>query len=256
MLRTLYRFRWLIYELVVRDLVARYRGSVLGFFWTLLNPLLFMAVYTLVFAVILRVGMQHFAVYLIAGLMPFQWFANAIFAGTSSITDGGMYVGKTVFAPAILIAVPVLSNLVNFLFSLPILLAVALLYHVPVGWPLSGTPALACHPNYFYAWYPDVTGYPQCLFSRPPATRRRVDNALDVSHTDRLSALDGAGKTIRHAILANPLTSLITGYQNIFYYNRPPDWTNLLYALAWSAVAFYIGRLVFTYYKDAIPEYI
>ena len=74
--------------------------------------------------------------------MPFQWFSNAIFAGTSSITDGGMYVGKTVFAPAILIAVPVLSNLVNFLFSLPILLAVVLLSHVTVGWPLLALPLL------------------------------------------------------------------------------------------------------------------
>lgn len=255
MLRTLYRFRWLIYELVVRDLVARYRGSVFGFFWTLLNPLLFMAVYTLVFSVILRIGMQHFAVYLIAGLMPFQWFSTAIFAGTSSITDGGMYVGKTVFAPAILIAVPVLSNLVNFLFSLPILLGVALLNHVSVGWPLLALPLLLAIQVIF------TLGILMSLatlnvFFRDLQQLVGVLTMLLMYLTPIVYPLSMVPESYRTPIMANPLTALITGYQNIFYYNRPPDWTNLLYALAWSAVVFYVGRLVFMYYKDAIPEYV
>ena len=255
MLRTLYRFRWLIYELVVRDLVARYRGSVFGFFWTLLNPLLFMIVYTMVFSLILRVGMPHFPVYLLAGLMPFQWFSTAIFAGTSSITDGGMYVGKTVFAPAILIAVPVLSNLVNFLFSLPILLAVALLNHVPVGWPLLALPILLAIQviltlgilmslatlNVFFRDLQQLVGVlTMLLMYLTPIVYP-------------LSMVPGSYKT---PILANPLTSLISGYQDIFYFNRAPDWSNLVYALAWSVAAFYIGRLVFTYYQDSIPEYV
>jgi lipopolysaccharide transport system permease protein len=255
LLRTLYRFRWLIYELVVRDLVARYRGSVLGFFWTLLNPLLFMAVYTLVFAVFLRVGMEHFAVYLIAGLMPFQWFASSMYAGTSSITDGGMYVGKTVFAPAILIAVPVLSNLVNFLFSLPILLAVALLNHVPVGWPLLALPLLLAVQTIF------TLGILMSLatlnvFFRDLQQLVGVLTMLLMYLTPIVYPLSLVPEAYKAPILANPLTALITGYQNIFYYDRPPDWTNLLYALAWSVIAFYIGNLVITYYKDAIPEYI
>ena len=255
MLRTLYRFRWLVYELVVRDLVARYRGSVLGFFWTLLNPLLFMAVYTLVFSLILRVGMEHFAVYLLAGLMPFQWFSNAIFAGTSSITDGGMYVGKTVFAPAILIAVPVLSNLVNFLFSLPILLAVVLLSHVTVGWPLLALPLLLAIQAIL------TLGILMSLatlnvFFRDLQQLVGVLTMLLMYLTPIVYPLSMVPENYKTAILANPLTSLIAGYQDIFYYNRPPDWTNLLYALAWSAAAFYVGRLVFMYYKDAIPEYV
>lgn len=255
MLRTLYRFRWLVYELVVRDLVARYRGSVFGFFWTLLNPLLFMAVYTMVFSLILRVGMQHFPVYLLAGLMPFQWFSAAIFAGTSSITDGGMYVGKTVFAPAILIAVPVLSNLVNFLFSLPILLAVALLSHVAVGWPLLALPLLIAVQAIL------TLGILMSLatlnvFFRDLQQLVGVLTMLLMYLTPIVYPFSMVPESYKTAILANPLTALIGGYQNIFYYNRFPDWANLLYALTWSVVAFYIGRFVFTYYQDAIPEYV
>lgn len=255
MLRTLYRFRWLIYELVVRDLVARYRGSLLGFFWTLLNPLLFMVIYTFVFSVILRVGLPHFPVYLIAGLMPFQWFSAAIFAGTSSITDGGMYIGKTAFAPAILITVPVLSNLANFLFSLPVLLAVVLLNHVTVGWPLLALPLLIGIQIIF------TLGILMSLatlnvFFRDLQQLVVVLTMLLMYLTPIVYPLSLVPAEYKAPILANPLTALITGYQNIFYYNRAPDWISLLWALAWSVTLFYIGRLVFTYYQDAIPEYI
>ncbi len=255
MLRTLYRFRWLIYELVVRDLVARYRGSVFGFFWTLLNPLLFMLVYTLVFSVFLRVGMPHFAVYLIAGLMPFQWFSTSVFAGTSSIVDGGMYVGKTVFAPAILIAVPVLSNLVNFLFSLPILIAVALLNHVSLGWPLLSLPLLLTVQALF------TLGILMSLatlnvFFRDLQQLVGVLTMMLMYLAPVVYPLSMVPEGYRPLILGNPLTALITGYQSIFYYDRFPDWSNLLYALAWAVVTVLIGRLVFMYYKDSIPEYV
>ena len=255
MLRTLYRFRWLLYELVVRDLVARYRGSVFGFFWTLLNPLLFMAVYTLVFSVILRIGMEHFAVYLIAGLMPFQWFSNSIVLGTSSITDGGMYVGKTVFAPEILIAVPVLSNFVNFLFSLPLLLAVALLSHVSIGWPLFLLPlVLAIQVMFTLGLLLSLATFN--VFFRDLQQLVGVLTMLVLYLTPIVYPLSMVPQSFKTLILANPLTSLITSYQDIFYYNRFPDWRSLLYALACSAITFVIGRAVFMYYKDSIPEYV
>ena len=67
---TIYRYRWLIYELVLRNLRLRYRGSILGFTWTLANPLLFMGIYTLVFSFILKNGIAHFPLYLLAGIVP------------------------------------------------------------------------------------------------------------------------------------------------------------------------------------------
>jgi lipopolysaccharide transport system permease protein len=255
LLRTLYRFKWLLYELVVRDLVARYRGSTLGFFWTLLNPLLFMAVYTLVFSVFLRIGMQHFVVYLIAGLMPFQWFSNSIILGTSSITDGGMYVGKTVFAPAILIAVPVLSNFVNFLFSLPVLLAVALLSHVPLGWPLLSLPLLlGIQVILTFGLLLFLATFN--VFFRDLQQLVGVLTMLLMYLAPIVYPISMVPQGFRMLILANPLTSLIMSYQAIFYYDRFPDGRNLLYALAWSAIVFLIGRAVFMYYKDSIPEYV
>src|SRR5579884_1526550 len=117
MVKTIYRHRWLLYELVVRDLVLRYRGSVLGFLWTLLNPVLFMAVYTLVFSVYLRIGMEHYAVFLIAGLLPWLWFLNSAQIGTGAVVNGAMFVGKTTVPALILVLVPILSNFVNFLLS-------------------------------------------------------------------------------------------------------------------------------------------
>ena len=83
----------MLYELVVRDLVLRYRGSALGFIWTLLNPLLLLGVYTLVFSVYMRAAIPDYTVFLIAGLLPWQWFASSVALGTSSIIDGRMFIG-------------------------------------------------------------------------------------------------------------------------------------------------------------------
>src|SRR5215469_3718221 len=102
--RRLYRFRWLLVELVLRDLRLRYRGSVLGFAWTLLNPLFFMAIYTLVFSVYLRVPIPHYPLFLLSGLVPWTWFATAIQQGATAIVDGRLYVGKTTFPTEVLIA--------------------------------------------------------------------------------------------------------------------------------------------------------
>jgi len=69
-IRDLYRYRALIWTLVVKELKLRYRGSVLGFFWSFLNPLLLMAVYALVFSVYMRIQMEHYPVFMFCGLLP------------------------------------------------------------------------------------------------------------------------------------------------------------------------------------------
>jgi lipopolysaccharide transport system permease protein len=142
LLAELYRARWLIYELVSRDLRLRYRGSALGFGWTLLNPLLFMGVYILVFGTFLHLGFHNFALYLLSGNLAFLWFSGALNQGTGAILAGRMYVGKTVFPTQVLILVPVLSGAVNFVLSLPILLIADVVFGQHLGWSLVYLPLL------------------------------------------------------------------------------------------------------------------
>src|SRR6185312_4000007 len=141
-LRKLYRFRWLLYELVWRDLVLRYRGSVLGFAWTLLNPLLFMAVYTLVFSVYLKSGVRAYPLFLLSGMIPWLWVSTAIGQAVTSILDGRTFVGKTLLPTELLVIVPVLSNGVNFLITIALLFPISVFLGVNVGWALLFLPLL------------------------------------------------------------------------------------------------------------------
>ena len=85
----LLRFRGLLATLTRRELAARYRGSLLGFLWSLVNPLLLLAVYTVVFEVVFRQRfgeVRPYAVFLVAGLFPWTWLATALLEGTVSLS--------------------------------------------------------------------------------------------------------------------------------------------------------------------------
>src|SRR5919109_5413042 len=138
--REIIRYRVLIQTLVVRDLKVRYRGSALGLLWTLLNPLLHMTIYALVFSVYIRTQTEHYAAFLLCGLLPWIWFSSALLVGTTAIIEGGSLLKKVFFPPQVLPTVTVISTFVNFLLSLPLLFGMLLLFGVTFGWSLLALP--------------------------------------------------------------------------------------------------------------------
>jgi ABC-type polysaccharide/polyol phosphate export permease len=141
-LAQLARYRGLISSLVARDLKARYRGSVLGFFWSFVNPLLLLSIYTFVFAYIMKNDekmTQPYAVFMFCGLLPWTWFASSLNEASASLISGGNLIKKVLFPAEILPIVSVLTNMVHFLFGLPILAAFMVWHqHFPdwaqLGW--------------------------------------------------------------------------------------------------------------------------
>ena len=255
MVQSLIRYRWLLYELVIRDLVLRYRGSVLGFVWTLLNPLLFMLVYTLVFSVYFKSGIANFPVFLIAGLIPWQWFGTAVALGTSSIVDGGMYVGKAVFAPAILVVVPVFSNLVNFLLSLPILLVIAVLFGMHIGWPILVLPVLVGIQFMLTVGILMLLATVNVFF-RDLQQLIAIILQLLFYLTPIFYPIGAVPERVRPLLFINPMAPIILGYQRIFYYDMLPSWKLTAYALVVSLVVFAVGRYVFNRYQDAFADFV
>jgi len=117
-IKKLFSYRELLLSLTKKELKVKYRGSVLGFFWSLLNPILTMLVYSFVFSIVLRGGVQEFAIFLICALLPFNFLQNSVNYGTGSIISNGNLVNKIYFPREILPLSIVLSNLVNFLLEL------------------------------------------------------------------------------------------------------------------------------------------
>ena len=121
------RIRWeLLVQLVRTDLKVKYQGSVLGFAWSLANPLLLMAIYYVIFTKVLDNGIEGFAIYLMAGLLPFTAFSQAVTSASGSITASAGLVKKVRFPRLVLPLSSVGFSLVQFLLQLAVLLVVVL----------------------------------------------------------------------------------------------------------------------------------
>jgi lipopolysaccharide transport system permease protein len=139
-LRELVAYREILLILIWRDLKTRYRGSVLGFLWTFLNPLLLMVIYSLVFSVYMRVEIRAYPMFVFAGLLPWIWFSSSMLSGASSVVDSGTLIKRVPFPPHILPAVSVSAALVNFLLAVPLLLVFMVAWGLPLGWSLLVLP--------------------------------------------------------------------------------------------------------------------
>jgi len=114
---SLVRYRALVRSLVSRELKARYRGSVLGFLWSFVNPLLLLLTYTLVFSVILpnrQPDIQPYFLFLFCGILPWTWFSASLAESSGIIIASGNLIKKVLFPAEVLPTVSVLANLVHF----------------------------------------------------------------------------------------------------------------------------------------------
>ncbi|HEY5427020.1 MAG TPA: ABC transporter permease [Candidatus Tumulicola sp.] len=249
------RYRWLLYELVVRDIRLRYRGSVLGFAWTLINPILFMLVYTLVFSVYLRSNIRAYPLFLLSGMIPWMWASSAIGQAVTAIPDGRMYVGKTLLPAELLVLVPVLSNAVNFLITILLLFPVCVALGVHVGWALLFLPILllielcmtlgfsflVATVNVFYRDLQQLVGYAlMALFFLTPIFYAR----------------DAVPARLQFLVTFSPIAALISAYQSVFYYGTPPRWRELAFAAAFSVALFLVSLAYFNRSRDAFAEFV
>lgn len=133
-LRDLVGYRELLANLVRMELRAKYKSSALGFVWSLLNPAMYMVVFYIAFNVILEGGIPRFPVYLLSGLLVWNFFTAALGAGTSSIVNGAGLVNKVWFPREILPLASMGAALVHFFLQLSVLVGALILFRHPVGW--------------------------------------------------------------------------------------------------------------------------
>ena len=227
--KTIYRHRELLSTLVARDLKARYRGSVLGFVWSLVNPLLLLGVYAFVFGYVLGTrieGISPYALFLIAGLFPWVWASTSLLESTMSLTVNAPLIRKAVFPVELLPIVSVVANLVHFLFALPIL-ALALVIGRSMGFEVAGLPVVAL---------PGVIAL-QLIFLSGAALGLGALNVHFKDVRDLLANLltllfflapiiypiTAIPERFRLAIRLNPFTPYTEAYQDLFFFGRWPE---------------------------------
>ncbi|MCP4422511.1 MAG: ABC transporter permease [Chloroflexi bacterium] len=131
-LAEIYHFRYLLRNLVIRDLKVRYKNSVLGIFWSLLRPLLMMTVYTVLFTILIpNRGIEKYPIFILVALIPWQFHTGTMTASAGAILGNSSIIKKVYFPRILLPVATILSNLVNFLLASLVLLV--LLFAFGVG---------------------------------------------------------------------------------------------------------------------------
>jgi lipopolysaccharide transport system permease protein len=258
-LRHVIRYRGLVASLVARELKARYRGSVLGFFWSFVNPLLLLLVYTFVFTVVLPGAhppeLEPFALFMFCGILPWTWFSSSLLESSTVLITSGNLIRKVLFPAEVLPIVTVLAGAVHFCLGLPILAAFLIYYRVPV------TPT-------DLLWFPVVvlvqltlTLGLALLLSALTVHFRDVRDLLSnlltlwFFGTPIIYALSQVPPQVRQILSLNPMTHLVVSYQEVLFTPGPfTRWLQLLAVGAGSVCVFIVGFFVFDRLRDTLAE--
>ncbi|MCX6561092.1 MAG: ABC transporter permease [Candidatus Aminicenantes bacterium] len=262
-LKELFKYRVLIQSLVGRELKARYRGTVLGFFWSFFNPLLMMLVYSVVFGLILpaRDAAFHtpllYSLYLFSGLLPWYWFLSSTMESASVLMANGNLIKKILFPAEVLPVVTVTANLVNFLFGLPILFLLMILFGGKFSFFLLFLPLVIIVQYIFCLGF-------ALLISALTVHFRDIRDILSnlltlwffstpVIYSLQLPTIQSS-PTLRTLLSLNPMTHIIEGYHYALFYGQRLHWKRLGITFLVSLVVFWIGYSVFDRLRDSFPE--
>lgn len=258
-LRRLFGYRALIQSLVVRDLKARYRGSVLGFLWSFINPLLLLSVYTFVLMVLPGTKMGGtYPVLMFCGLLPWTWFSSALLESSTVLVSGGNLIRKVLFPAEVLPLVTVIAGLANFCLGLPILFTFILYFDVPLVWT-----DLLWLPVIILVQFIFTLGL-ALLLSALTVHFRDVRDLLSSILTlwffatpilYRLDDVKGLDPRARDVMMLNPFAHLAAAYQQVLYDpDRTVDWWHLAIVAAGSVAVLLCGYVVFDRLRDTLAE--
>lgn len=241
----LYQYREMIRSLVHKELRGKYKGSVLGFFWSLLLPLFQLLIYTIVFSVFMRSDIENFSMFLFTALIPWFFFNSCISTGALSIVQQKNLVAKIYFPRMVLPISAVISYFINMLLSF--LIVFLALFVTGIGIE----PRVLCYlPLVFGIEFLMGIGA-ALLFSALTVYFRDLEYILNILTmawmylTPILYPLEMVPEAIRDYLYLNPMTSVIIAYRDILYYKQTPDLKTLFYAVIWGGLLLLTGWLVF-----------
>lgn len=252
-IQELVRFKFFLKNLVARDLRVRYKGSVLGFFWSLANPLLMMLILSIVFSVAFRISIPKYPVFLLCGLLPWNFFAISLSNATGSVVGHAGLVKKVAFPREILPLSSVMANFVHFFIGFLILLVFLFFFRVKL------TPLIIAVPILMTVQFILVLGLSMILSSLN-VFYRDVQQILEVLLlmgfylTPVFYSLDMVPNRFHRLYFINPMASIVTLYRNLLFDGIIPSWKITGIALIISLLALVIGYLVFSHYKFRFAE--
>lgn len=243
--REIYQYRTMVTSLIQRDLRGRYKGSALGFAWTFLNPLLQLAVYTVVFSVIMRAGIEDYYLFLFTALIPWIFFSSSLTGGAGCILAQKEMVKKIYFPREVLPISLVTCQLVNMFFSFIVVFAVLLVSGKGIN--ITVVPYLI---PVILVEYMLALGI-AFITSAVTVYLRDLEHILMIVSmawqflTPVMYSIDMVPENIRPVFYLNPMSSVIIAYRDILYYKQAPHLGTLLLAVVLGAGLLLVGWFIF-----------
>jgi ABC-2 type transport system permease protein len=250
----LLRYRELLRNLVLKDLKLKYRGSVLGFAWSLVNPLVMLVVYWLAFTYIMGIRRQGFVFFLLVGMLPWTFFATTVGMSTATIAEAGGLLKSVRFPRTVMPIATVLFNLAQYLMTFAVLLpAMCIVFRVAPAWPMLAYPVFLLLLVLFTSGAALFVATASAYFRD---VKHLVDVALQVLFwlTPIVYDLSDVPERMRLPILFSPISPFVAAMHEVFYRQAWPGpwiWTA---ALAWSIPVFVGGLAIFLSFEDRFAE--
>lgn len=255
MFKDLYRFRNLIYELVTRDIKKKYRRSVLGILWSMLNPLFMMMITAMVFSHLFRFDIKNYVLYLLTGQIVFTFYAESTSFAMGSILDNSGLL-KKVYVPKYLFPLSrVLSSGMNLLFTIPAMLVVMLYTHQEI----TITLLFAIVPLVLLFLFSLGVGlilsscavFFRDLFHLYGVLLTALNYATPIFYPSSI-----VPEEYSLIVKLNPLYYFLNAFRDVVYLNQVPSLNLLATCLSISVVALYLGVFVFKRKQNSFVLYI
>ena len=244
MIREIYAYREMLYNLVKRELRSRYKASILGFLWTFINPLMQLAIYSFVFPNLMRVTEENYTMFLFVALLPWTAFQASLQAGTTCVIANANMVKKIYFPKTILPLATVLANMINYLYCMVIVLIV--LPVVGIGY----SKYLLFFPVVFLAEF--LVAYGLCLiFSAFNVLYRDIEHIIAIVTmmwfyaTPILYNISIITGKYEFLYKLNPMVGIIIGFRNILFYQEMPNMKYLIYDFVVGLILILVGTKIF-----------
>lgn len=256
-MKEIWQFRELLANLVRRELKVKYRNSVLGFLWSLLNPLLMMLVFAFVFGFIFRargVGViPKLPVFLLTGLLPWFFFNLTLSGSAASVVSAASLIKKVYFPRILIPLASVLANLVNFALELLVLFGFLIFFKVPFLKYVWLLPFIVAVELIL------VCGF-SLIISTSNVYFRDIEHLISVVlllwfyGSPIIYPMEAVPARFLFFYKLNPMTGLVLMYRSILYYSRLPGLKISLYVVGFSLFVLVLGYWLFTRYEPYFAE--
>jgi ABC-2 type transport system permease protein len=236
-------YRELLKNLLKKDLKLKYRGSIFGFLWSFLNPLLMITIYTVVFGTIMRIRMQHYSLFLITGLLPWIFFCNSCIMATTAIIDNASLIKKVYFPRFVLPLSTILFNLVQMLLAFCVFLPFLIVQKGGSLHMLAFPLVLSLHLIFTFGI--------SLFLSSSTVFFRDIKHLMEVSLlalfwiTPVIYPVFMIPDKLRIFVKINPLAIFVVLYRECLFYHKRLDPLLFTLALSWSIFMLWVGYRIF-----------